>query len=288
MKEEWLKRRRMGIGSSDAASIHHKSPYMTELELYNEKTGLEIKEQKSFITERGHEYEPKARLLFEADWNSKRGAKESFSPRETTHSELNFLKANLDGISEDGKYFIEIKYVGKEVYESEIVPDHYWMQIQHQYLVTNAKEAYYVTTQDGLSIKTKFVPKDEVFLKEHMTKCAEFWNRVIMKKPPEPTEKDYVELLGQDDLIKTYEHLKNQLETIEVLVEKTKEKIISSLTHPRMKRNNFKIQKVNHSGSINYKELLNNEDLKEFLEENLIDIESYRSPEKSYYKISIK
>lgn len=302
-KAEWLRRRRMGIGSSDAASIHAASPYMTELELYNDKVGIEKAESNNFIKDKGNEYEPKARAQFEADWNSKRDIKTTFQPIELTHLELSFLKANLDGLSEDRETFIEIKFVGKDIFESEIIPKHYWMQIQHQYLVSGAKQAYFVffimkeekypstdnpfATRTVMHLKSKFIAKDEMFLKEHVAKCAAFWNRVSMRNPPPPSDKDYIELNGYDDLIKQYAALKRQADELETLLSKAKEKLISVCTHPRMKRGNVRIQQITQKGTINYKDLLNEEEIKNAIEENGIDIESFRAPEKSFFKISV-
>jgi putative phage-type endonuclease len=95
-RTEWLKKRKLSIGSSDAPAIHGKSPYLTELQLYNDKTSDVIDEKSSYVMEMGNRLEPEARKLFAAEYNLIHGRDETFSPKMLTHSECQFMTASLD------------------------------------------------------------------------------------------------------------------------------------------------------------------------------------------------
>ncbi|MES2145765.1 MAG: YqaJ viral recombinase family protein, partial [Pseudomonadota bacterium] len=100
-RQEWLKWRKGGIGSSDAPIIMGASPYKTRLQLYKEKISPEIKEETSFIQQMGNDIEPRLRSYMEFKHDR------TYAPKLVVMAEYPHLRASLDGCSEDGQAIIE-------------------------------------------------------------------------------------------------------------------------------------------------------------------------------------
>jgi predicted phage-related endonuclease len=103
------------------------------------------------------------------------------------HEDFPFLRASLDGWN--GKEFVEIKYIGKEKLEKAtegLLPEHYFIQMQHQFLVTGSERAWYVCytlTKDRKQmdqVKVIEVLPDLDFIKNVLfPREMEFWKLVI-------------------------------------------------------------------------------------------------------------
>ena len=90
-REDWLKWRKDGIGSSDAPIILGLSGFMTPRELWADKLNPEIKEESSFITDMGDRMEIGMRGLF----NIHSGM--NMQPELYQDQENPWLRASLDG-----------------------------------------------------------------------------------------------------------------------------------------------------------------------------------------------
>lgn len=130
--QEWLAWRDKGIGSSDAAAL------MGFWGGIDKRKGVEI--PSNYRMERGKALEPHARMLFIdlcGVW---------VRPLCVQHAKYNFLRASLDGISDDRKVMVEIKCPSRKSHELAIdgsLPKYYIPQVQHQMLVTGLKSACY-------------------------------------------------------------------------------------------------------------------------------------------------
>jgi len=144
-REEWLAFRRNYIGGSDASAVLGMNPYKTNIELWEEKTGLLVPEDisdKPYV-KYGHEAEPLLRGLFALDF-----------PEYEVHYQDNNLwlndqypwaHASLDGWLtelETGRMgILEIKTTNilqsmqKEKWNDRI-PDNYFIQVLHYLMVT--------------------------------------------------------------------------------------------------------------------------------------------------------
>ena len=71
-RKEWLKARQKGIGGSDAASVLGISPWKTNVQLWEEKTGIKEPEDISEkeVVRFGKESEAAIRQLFQLDFQS--------------------------------------------------------------------------------------------------------------------------------------------------------------------------------------------------------------------------
>jgi putative phage-type endonuclease len=165
-REEWLKDRQSGIGASEASAIVGASPYQTNIELWEEKTG---RREHSDISDKdcvqyGNSAEPLLRKMFTID----------YPQYEVTYSEFDvirnekypFILATLDGRLKHKETLLpgilEIKTA--DIQKSEQwkkwdnrIPGNYYIQVLHQMLSTEWNYAY-------LKAQLKYIRNDEIRL----------------------------------------------------------------------------------------------------------------------------
>ena len=200
--DAWLEERSHYIGGSDAAAVLGLNPYKSNLELWQEKTGLVVPEdisEKPYV-KYGHAAEGCLRELFALD----------FPEYEVGYAENNiwlndafpFAHASLDGwlTDQDGrKGILEIKTTNilqsmqKEKWDHRI-PDNYYIQVLHYLMVTEFDFAVlkaqlkYEFQGGDVMLQTKHykierseVQQDILYLAQ---KEADFWKNVQAKKKP--------------------------------------------------------------------------------------------------------
>lgn len=141
---EWLKARSYGIGGSDAAAVIGKSPYKSNVELFDEKTGRKTAEDisdKPYV-QYGNGAEPLIRKLFALDYPEYEV--EYHENRILRSVEHPFMQASLDGelTDQEGRRgILEIKtsnilQPGQWMKWKDRIPDNYYIQVLHYLIVT--------------------------------------------------------------------------------------------------------------------------------------------------------
>jgi putative phage-type endonuclease len=202
-REEWLRKRKSGCGGSEAAAILGMNPYMTNVELWEYKTGRKVKDlkdseymaygraaEKPLIELFGLDY-PKYKVIMPEGYRLQR------------NKEYPYILGTVDGELEEevankpvSKGFLEVKTTNimasrqKEQWD-ERVPDNYYIQILHYFLVNKEYEYCYVKAQlksiwkNDVRLTTKhyyFERKDiEEDLKYLKEKEIEFWEEYVKK-----------------------------------------------------------------------------------------------------------
>jgi len=188
--EEWLALRKSKIGASDAAIIMGISPWKTQLQLWEEKTGRKEQAPPSYMMLQGIAQEEHIRQLYELQH-------ETFVvPKVVVSEELPWAMASLDGITPDN-IIVEFKLANKEVFseakKGNVVP-YYFAQIQHQLAcVPSAKIAHFFIMRNGGETCLVEVERDEKYIAQLMALEKEFYEEYMLKDCPPPfSEKDYV------------------------------------------------------------------------------------------------
>ncbi len=199
-REEWLAVRHSGIGASECSAIVGLNPYMTNVELFEFKTGLKEPEDigdKPYV-QYGIQAEKYLRGLFALDFPQYRVGYKDFDL--VRNEKYPFILATLDGRlieKETGrKGILEIKTteilksMQKENWKDK-VPDNYFIQCLHQLLATGWSfvdlKAQLKYDYDGnIRLETKHYHmerkdhlEDLEFLLEQEIK---FWNENVLKK----------------------------------------------------------------------------------------------------------
>lgn len=156
-REEWLAARTSYIGGSDAAAVVGQSPWMTNVELFEIKTGAK---KKAYVTNEAIEYgnsaEPLLRELFKL--NHPELAVEFSEHNMWTNDKFPYAHASLDGwyFREDGTQgVLEIKtgnLLSRGAWDKwkDQIPQNYFCQVLHYMAVTEAKEATLIALLKGM------------------------------------------------------------------------------------------------------------------------------------------
>lgn len=200
-REEWLQARAGRIGGSDAASILGRNPYRSNIELWEIKTGKMIPEDisdKPYV-KYGTEAEKYLRELFKLDY-----------PEYQVFYEENNMWLNdkypwghysADGWLKDqnGRFGIweckttNIMQSGQKEKWKNQVPDNYYIQLLHGFLITEAEFAvlkaqlkYEIDGEIYLQTKHYKIERSEVEADIEFLESSEnrFWKQVQEKKRP--------------------------------------------------------------------------------------------------------
>lgn len=202
-RDAWLEWRHQGIGSSDVPVIMGVSRFNDSEKLLASKSRSVPEEdnRNSYIKERGNKVEFQVRMFLEKHMGK------TFAPANTEHIHFPFLKASLDGFSEDKKHIVEIKLLSSvnpakpntettgylkwlQARNAQEVPREYWPQIQHQLFVTGADICFFVGYKEvkGNQVVTEgklaIIPvlPDKEYQRVLVQKCFAFWLDVLYSK----------------------------------------------------------------------------------------------------------
>ena len=201
-RDEWLKSRKR-IGGSDASAIVGLNPYMTNVELWEIKTGKRLQDdisEKSYV-KYGTEAEQYLRELFKLDYPEYQvGYKEN---NLFTNDKYPWAHASLDGwlLDSEGRTGIWeckttniLQSMQKEKWKDKI-PDNYYCQLLHYFMVTGFQfavlkaqlkydygdnDVYCVTRHYKLE---RYDIEDDIKYLEH--KESQFWECVINDRKPD-------------------------------------------------------------------------------------------------------
>lgn len=194
----WLNERRGGIGGSDVAAILGLSKWTTPLEVYLDKRGEGIEQPDNTAMRWGRYLEPAVRQAY-ADETGREVRVPATMLRHATH---NFMVANIDGFTEDGRLF-EAKTArsadGWGEPGSDQIPQPYLLQVQHYMEVTGFAVADVAVLIGGSDFRLYEVFADSALQDMLIDAEAEFWQRVQRGDPPEPvTAADAVARWGRE------------------------------------------------------------------------------------------
>lgn len=202
--EEWLRAREKGIGASDAAAAVGMSPFKSNLELWEEKTGRRKAKDISDNprVKYGKEAEKYLRELFKLDFPEYLVDYDEFGMI-SNDPEFPFAFATLDGDLTEHitarKGILEIKTC--EIMRSsqwaewnDQIPQHYYTQVLHQLLSTGysftiLKAQLKYTDRNGnkqAAIRHYRIERADCLddIKWLAEREKEFWNCVESGKPP--------------------------------------------------------------------------------------------------------
>jgi len=221
----WLEWRKMGVGASESSAVLGLSKYKSPFQLWEEKTHRAFSTVVTDDMNRGNMLEEDARHAFQPIM------KKMYVPLCAEHDIYNEITASFDGISGDFKEFIEIKCPrtfklaeALRTKDQEIIKKQFpenWVQIQHQYCVSNAERGYLVSYCDG-EIDYCLIERDDEFIEDVLIPgVIEFMKFVRSDTEPPLTKMDYV-YIDDADTIKLAEEWKDTNKQIKALQEQEK------------------------------------------------------------------
>lgn len=248
--QAWHDWRKTRVTASVVPTIMGNLDFSTPLKEYEKYVGTAKEETTpSFVFQRGHDGEIKAREMFSLLTDKE------FRPMCFECEDFPWLGASLDGYCEQDNTLIEIKVPSKikhEMAENGIVPECYIDQLQTQLLVSGANSAHYISYSDEKGALAIVNVTVDLFRQQQIIeKTKEFWKCVLDKTPPEPTQKDYVEITMREmqDLVIEYKEKSAQSNELKERLDHIKKLLVANMTHPRMSFNGVTINEASRAGS---------------------------------------
>ena len=191
-RQEFLERRKLGLGGSDAAASVGICPWKTRYQLYVEKTDPNTEDMMTEAMRWGTLLEPAVRQRY-CDLT---GNAVTIVENQMRHPDHNWMLANIDGQVSATKL-----YEGKTAWSadgwgptgSDEVPENYALQVQHYMAVTGAESTDVAVLIAGSEFRILTVYEDKEIQSLLIERESEFWNQhVVPRIPPEITCDDDV------------------------------------------------------------------------------------------------
>ena len=183
--DEWLQDRHdnPSIGASMSSSILGYNPWQSAVDVWDELLHPNGGIDDNLAMYLGREMEPIVKKLF----MDKTGLKVLNDNKIRIDDEYEFLTTNLDGMVVGEGIPVEYKTTAKP-WDGDI-PDHYFVQLQHQMMVTESPSIYFCSLSMGF--RKQFIveryDRNDKFISELREKLVTFWNENVVKGiPPEP------------------------------------------------------------------------------------------------------
>lgn len=275
---QWHAWRKGLVMASESASILGISPFTSAYKLWQRKLGL-IKEQESnYAMERGVALEGDAFDLFITEYGI------DMEPACVESEEYTFLGASLDGISECGKFLVEIKCNGNKNHDLAIkgvIPEYYLSQIQHQLLVTNAEKCFYYSYDGDAGICITVYP-DPDFVKMYLPKVRDFWKCIVFFESPPLTSEDYKDMgdsLAWNDYASQYAQIDAEIKSAENKKDYLRKKLIELCGDGNCRGAGIKVLKQIISGRVAYDQIPELEH---------VNLDKYRKEATTAWKITVE
>ena len=191
-REEWLAKRRKGIGGSDAAAALGQSRHKTALQLFQEKTGL-IDPQPSGLNaveriEFGKAMEPVIASMFAKRCSVKLRQRH----RIVHHRRHPWMLASFDRTIDGRREGLECKNVDSMAFRfgewgeehSDQVPAEYLLQCHHYMAVSGYGRWHLAACVGGNRLVVFHIERDPEMIDMLIAGEADFWARVERNEPP--------------------------------------------------------------------------------------------------------
>ena len=193
-KDEWLRKRKCGIGGSDASSILGLNPYRSSMAVYIDKIDEEIRCNqmdnglKENVVPKNNETNYKMELgnklkgFVASEFMLRTGKKVRSINGILRNDKYPFAIANIDRAVVGEKAFLECKVTNsfnKKEWEKTI-PIHYQVQMNHYMAVSGASHCYVAALIGNEELVIHKLEKDEEMIAEIMKLEEMFWNNCVL------------------------------------------------------------------------------------------------------------
>ncbi len=179
--EEWLKKRKAGIGGSDAGAVCGLNPYRTAMQVYIDKTTDSLKTVDSEAMRQGREFEDYVAGRF-MEATGKKVRRANFMYRDEKNP---FMLADVDRMVVGEQAGLECKTASPYLaarWEDGKIPLHYQLQCHHYMSVCNADAWYIAVLIYGREFKWHRIERDENIRKDLIRVEKDFWEKHVLKR----------------------------------------------------------------------------------------------------------
>lgn len=199
-KNEWIKRRKEGIGGSDAASVLGLNPYKSSISVYMDKideaqVDNSYEDEVSYRMELGNKLENFVANEFMLKTNKKVRNVNGI----LKNDKYPFALANIDRAIVGEKAFLECKVTNsysKKLWQKE-VPIYYQVQCYHYMAVTGATHCYIAALVGNEELVIHKIERNDELINQIMDLEKLFWDKCVLGKslPTPDGSDDYSKML---------------------------------------------------------------------------------------------
>lgn len=183
-REDWLRLRKGGIGSSDAPAVAGVDPWRSPYAVWAEKVSTDWPDEDNAAMEWGRILEPVIARHF-ADVT---GVDVRTPPAMYVHPERDWMRASPDRFTVNRDLnpngVLEIKATGAKDAWADGPPNRVIVQVQHQLEALGLDEGWVAVLIGGNDYRHFHVPRDDELIGHLVTIEEDFWRRVIERDPP--------------------------------------------------------------------------------------------------------
>lgn len=204
-RSEWLEERRLGIGATDSAVILGAAPWSSPLQVWAEKVGVDVKEESAPEPEHlkwGRLLEPLIAEQFGEETKRLITAPEPFVITRDEDEPILFATIDREQLLVPGcqeprdimmperESVLELKTqpFSRHNWQREGIPEHYWIQVQHQLMVTRKRWGSIAVLTAGSSLQWADIPRDERFIDNLREVLTEWWLRYVIRREAPPAQ----------------------------------------------------------------------------------------------------
>lgn len=185
-KAEWLRYRKQGITGTDAGAITGMNPYVSAVQVYQDKISEEIEDFDNESMRQGRDLEEYVAQRF----TEETGLKVRRANAIYQNEEHPVMLADFDRLIVGQKAGLECKTVSpysSDKWKDGAIPLHYQMQVQH-YLAVSGFDCWYIVALIlGKELIIRKIERDEELIRYLITIEERFWKEhVIPRIIPEP------------------------------------------------------------------------------------------------------
>lgn len=180
-RNEWLKHRESGIGSSEVGTILGLNPYETPYQLWRRKKGIDAPKEETFAMKAGH-YLEDAVSCFYHDATGKDIIKASAGDWLIVNNEKPYLRVSPDRTfwipgapkTQRNKGILECKTTQMEV-DADSLPQHWFCQLQYQLGVAELEQGALAWLTMGRDFNYRDIIFDKDFFEWMIEGVDKFW-----------------------------------------------------------------------------------------------------------------
>lgn len=182
-REEWLKKRKHGIGGSDAAAILGLNPWKSPMDVYLDKISPTSEDHESEAAYWGKQLED----VVAREFSRRMGLRVQRVNSLLEHPEHSFMLATIDRRVVGGG-LLECKTTSewkRDEWGEDKAPDMYIVQVQHYFAVTGEQSGWLAVLIGGNRLLIVPVERDQEFIDNLIAAEEAFWRCVEDRTPPE-------------------------------------------------------------------------------------------------------
>lgn len=205
-RQEWLRLRSKGIGSSEVGTILGVNPWETPLQLWRRKMGIDPPKEENFAMKAGHYLEDAVSKFF-ADETNAHIIQASKGDWLMVDKERDYLRVSPDRTywlpdatrNETNKGILECKTTRMDV-DKDYLPQYWYCQLQYQLSVSGYNHGALAWLVMGSSFDYKMINHDAEFCEWMISEIEQFWTvNIVGGKEPDPVN-------AEDILLKSPKH----------------------------------------------------------------------------------